>query len=527
MTTKAGISVVCGIAVGLLLSTSAAKAQSCQEWRLRTTSGPSPRGEFGLAYDSRRGVTVLVGGAQNLGFDNVFRETWLWDGHAWTLRSNVGPTARCDNAMNYDSTREVVLSFGGYNGAFLRDTWAWNGSFWQQKSTTGPTARADSFMAFDQTDGAMILFGGYNGASMHDTWKWSGTIWAIQGPQTSPSNRWIHRMAYDAARDEIVLFGGAGSVVLGDTWIWNGSNWIQRTPATLPPARYADAIAYDSHRQVVVMFGGQTGFDFGVGPLGDTWEWNGTNWASVAVAGPSPRTFTKMVYDQRRRKIVLFGGYDANGFVGDTWELGSDLDIVTEPSSVSVVPGSIAQLHVAATSSRPLTYQWMKDGAPLSDGGAVSGSTTDTLVIDPAQPADSGNYTAVVSDDCGPVGSRDAALLVAVVPGEAAQIQAGYDRVTSTIAVTYTPSCAASQHSIHYGLLANVSTYTYSGTVCGLGNSGSAAFNPGTGSVFFLIAGNEGGVEGSYGIDGLGFERPAATNPSACTVPQSSIATCE
>ena len=28
------------------------QAQSCQEWRLRSTTGPSPRGEFGLAYVS-------------------------------------------------------------------------------------------------------------------------------------------------------------------------------------------------------------------------------------------------------------------------------------------------------------------------------------------------------------------------------------------------------------------------------------------------------------------------------------------
>jgi len=474
-------------------------------------------------------MTVLVGGANNLGFDSVFRETWEWDGQSWTRRSTGGPTQRCDNAMSYDSTREVVLSFGGYNGAFLRDTWAWNGASWQQLSSIGPSARADSFMAFDQSDGTMVLFGGLAGATVvHDTWRWNGTLWSIQGPPTSPPSRWIHRMAYDAARDEIVVFGGAGTAaVLGDMWAWNGSTWSQKTPGALPSARYANAIAYDSDRQVVLLFGGQTGFDFGVGPLGDTWEWNGTTWTPLPVSGPSARTFVKMVYDQRRRKLVLFGGYDATGFVNDTWELGSDLDIVTEPGSFSVVPGAPAQLHVVATSTRPLSYQWLKDGSPLVDGGSVSGSATDTLVIDPAQTADTGAYSVVVSDACGPVSSRKATLLVAVVPGEAAQVHPSYDRATGTIAVNYTPACAASHHTIHYGAFAALPSYAYSGTACNLGASGSASFNPGTGSFFFLIAGSDGSHEGSYGVDGAGVARPAATNPSACTLPQSPNSTCE
>jgi hypothetical protein len=431
--------------------------------------------------------------------------------------------------MSYDSTRQVVLSFGGYNGAFLRDTWSWNGTSWQQLSSVGPSARADSSMAFDQSDGTMVLFGGLAGSTvMHDTWRWNGTIWSIQGPAVSPPSRWIHRMAYDAARDEVVVFGGAGTAtVLGDMWVWNGSNWVQKTPGTLPSARYADAIAYDSHRQVVVLFGGQTGFDYGVGLLGDTWEWNGTGWTPLPVTGPTARSFVKMVYDQRRRKLVLFGGYDATGFVNDTWELGSDLDIVTEPGSFSVEPGQPAQLHVVATSSRPVTYQWMKNGSPLVDGGSVSGSASDTLTVDPTQTADSGKYSVVVTDACGPVVSRDATLIVAVVPGEAAQATPNYDRATGNIVVTYAPACAASQHTIHYGALSVLPTYAYTGTACNLGASGSATFNPGTGSYFFVIAGSTGTFEGSYGVDGAGFERPAASNASACTLPQSPNATCE
>jgi hypothetical protein len=523
---------LCSLATSLAFAFSLApvRAQSCREWRLRATTGPAPRGEFGLAYDSRRSMTVLVGGAQNLGFNSVFRETWEWNGQAWSLVSTAGPTQRCDNAVNYDAAREVLTSFGGYDGTFLRDTWVWNGAAWQQKSTTGPTARADASLAFDANAGAMILFGGLAGSTVQqDTWRWNGTAWTALTPTTVPPARWIHRAAFDAARNEVLFFGGAApnNVVLGDMWAWTGSNWSPRTPATLPPARYANALAYDTHRQTVVLFGGQSGAPFGVDPLGDTWEWDGTHWSPLPVSGPSARTFVKMVYDQRRRKLVLFGGHDGTQFLNDTWELGSDLEIVTDPAPLGVAPGAPAQMHVGATGTGPLGYQWLKDGAPVVDGGHVSGATTDTLVLEPAESGDSGRYAVVVSNACGPVTSREAPLLVAVVPGESPQMLASYDRASGAIEVSYAPACSATDHIVHYGPLATVRLYFYTASACALGASGTATFNPGTGSYFFLISGNDGSMEGSYGRDSHGVERPAETDPSACTLPQNSNATCE
>src|SRR6185295_12339119 len=100
----------------------------------------------------------------------------------------------------------------------------------------------------------------------------------------------------------------------------------------------------------------------------------------LPVSGPSARTFVKMAYDQRRRKVVLFGGYDGSHFVNDTWELGSDLDVVTDPARQGVISGGHAELRVVAGGTGPFNYQWLKNGAPISDGGGVSGSATDTLI---------------------------------------------------------------------------------------------------------------------------------------------------
>jgi hypothetical protein len=311
------------VTLALVLAPLQARADECLAWDPRQVAGPSPRGEFGFAYDSSRGRVVLVGGANTFTFASVFRQTWEWDGSVWDLRSTEGPSARCDNACAFDSIRGVTVSFGGFNGAFLGDTWEWNGTLWTQRVVAGPSVRADSFMVFDEARGVMVLFGGLAPGSvvLGDHWEWDGQAWTPRTIATPPPARWIHRMAYDAQRNRVVLFGGAAGAVLGDTWEFDGTDWAHRQ-VTGPPARYGHGMAYDRARSVTVLFGGQTGVNYGQGVLGDTWEWNGSAWMQRFATGPVPRSFTKIVYDADHQRTVAFGGYNGSQFIADTWELG-------------------------------------------------------------------------------------------------------------------------------------------------------------------------------------------------------------
>src|SRR2546427_652082 len=90
-----------------------------------------------------------------------------------------------------------------------------------------------------------------------------------------PEPRMGPAMAYDAARGRVVLFGGSGaSGPLGDTWEWDGTSWSQ-VPSSGPSVRSGHAMAYDTVRGHVVLFGGTLGHS-GV-YFGDTWQWNGTS----------------------------------------------------------------------------------------------------------------------------------------------------------------------------------------------------------------------------------------------------------
>ena len=90
-----------------------------------------------------------------------------------------------------------------------------------------------------------------------------------------------------------------------------GVFWTQRLHFG-PTSRMDHAMAYDAVRQRVVLFGGA---DTG-GSLGDTWVWDGTFWTQVADTGPLARSGHAMAYDSARRQVVLFGG--GPGLV-DTW----------------------------------------------------------------------------------------------------------------------------------------------------------------------------------------------------------------
>ena len=61
-------------------------------------------------------------------------------------------------------------------------------------------------------------------------------------------------------------------------------------PRNAPPARGVEdesgMMTYDAKRGVDVLYGGPIGNP--QESLGDTWTWNGTNWAEVSNNGPLP-----------------------------------------------------------------------------------------------------------------------------------------------------------------------------------------------------------------------------------------------
>jgi hypothetical protein len=180
--------------------------------------------------------------------------------------------------MVYDAARARTVLFGGTIGLgdqVYTDTWEWDGINWTQMSPAHvPPGREGFAMAYDAQRQATVLFGGLaaSGGIWADTWVWNGSDWVQQAPINSPSLRSGVSMVYDAAHQQTLLFGGVASgpaSANAETWTWDGSNWTQRAAFLSPGARFEYAMAYESVHSQPILFGGANGD----GTLGDTWEW--------------------------------------------------------------------------------------------------------------------------------------------------------------------------------------------------------------------------------------------------------------
>lgn len=68
-----------------------------------------------------------------------------------------------------------------------------------------------------------------------------------------------------------------------------------------------------------------------------------------------------------------------------------------QPTGRVANQGSSVSFTAAASGNNGFTYQWQKNGSPLSNGGNVAGATTDTLTLSNIQDADEAAYSVVVS----------------------------------------------------------------------------------------------------------------------------------
>ena len=118
--------------------------------------------------------------------------------------------------------------------------------------------------------------------------------------------------------------------------------------------------------------------------------------------------------------FLATGDYDGNGEPDLVSATPADITALlnsrlgaSTPATLSAIVSTAATLAASAGGGfGQITYQWRKNGAPLSDGGPISGVTTAMLTIDPVAFTDAGSYDVLVTDSCGSAGSNAATLSV-------------------------------------------------------------------------------------------------------------------
>jgi hypothetical protein len=395
-------------AVACVLTSDAARAQTCPEWVIGATVGPPGQYSTAMAYDSIRGVTVLL--------SSYDAAVWEWDGTNWTMRDAKGPAPRNNPAMTFDSTRGVVVLFGGRgsgSGQLLGGTWEWDGDVWAFRGTSGPPPQENHRMAFDSVNSRTVLV-----STDWSVWNWDGVMWTSSiSIGLQPGEELLDDLAFDSETGNLLLltsfFFSFGSPIEFHSTLreFDGTSWtiVNQGPV---PGRAGARLAFHAGIGLPVAYGGG-GYFVTVPPLTSTWAWSGAGWDLVRESGPAARSGHAMVYDAARDEIVMFGGSLSTGGTDQgTYLLREQQPISRHPQSMVKAEGEPAILSVSVAAMDSVEYQWRKDGAILTESPRVIGTTMPAMGFFPILPEDAGSYDVVVPRSCGSISSQPAMLTV-------------------------------------------------------------------------------------------------------------------
>ena len=221
--------------------------------------------------------------------------------------------------------RVVLLGSTGELKPFSRDrVWSWSGERWEALTDAGPRSRGNAGAAYDARRGAPIVAGGFARVAddssfevVNDTWEETTGGWQrARGAEFTARDH--HTMAFDEGRGSVILFGGIpkgrATPWPSDTWELKPDGW-SRIATEGPAGRARSALVYDTKRKQVVLFGG-VGAEPARGQpqpfFSDTWVWEQDAWRKVAEGGPRARYAHGMVFDERAGVVWLYSGAAAH-----------------------------------------------------------------------------------------------------------------------------------------------------------------------------------------------------------------------
>jgi hypothetical protein len=316
-----------------------------------------------------------------------------------TSKYATAPSVREFGEMTYDAHDGYGLLQGGYGGAYLGDSWEYNyskGGWAASSSVTAATARWGAMMSYDTHDSEALMYGGCAqtaGCPRNCYWYYSNGNWDAMGcipppppPAQFPTTLMLGGMADDPPAGYAVMFGGCTAYGTGgctglysDTWTFATGVWTQLTTATAPSARELFGMVWDPALGKVVLYGGYDGTKF----LQDTWTFSGGAWTNITGTlsqSPGPRGAFGMTYDSLTRQIILFGGANSAGDLGDTWAFsGSGWSPVSPLKSPSARIGAMLSNQ---TGSDPVLFGGMSSSY-RNDTWLYDGPLTATLTASP------------------------------------------------------------------------------------------------------------------------------------------------
>ncbi len=270
---------------------------------------------------------------------------------SWNRLDIKGPSPEPRRGVGgiFDSENNRVVFQGGESRPdpfpkFFSDTWALDleAQAWQELNGATPSARCHfSWVTHPQRD-LGLLFGGFPRNNELWSYRLSSASWIQTSQGTArPPPRCLQAAALSVDRNEMVVYGGlrgAFTPDLQDTWVYDidSGQWTKAVSESPPGRRYGSAHVWDQKRQRLVLFGGLIIDSQGtIREADDLWAFDlkARSWKQLTPLndGPSRRQFARAVALPARDGLILWGGRDspptAEGspeFKNDLWFLGFD-----------------------------------------------------------------------------------------------------------------------------------------------------------------------------------------------------------
>jgi len=321
----------------------------------------------------------------------------------WRLNESVNPAT---NPPAYDF---IGGRIGTYESASLK--------------AAGP--QPASFPGFESTNTAVQAI-----ASTDLAWA---TVPALNlNTNTATFTAWIYPIG--AQNDDVAVFysrsggttagmgyGGAFAGSSGQlSYTWNGNHWDYVSGLVIPSDQWSFvAVVVEPSRATLYLGTGgvlTNRINFPVVHANE--GWTGSSRIGSDPHGSSPARNFNGVVDE----VAVFKRALSFDDINKLYGVGRGIiqtvppSLVTQPGPQSLYAGRTARFAALASGSGPLAYRWRKNGSNLSDGGNISGATSDSLTLSNVVAGDQGNYTLVVSNSAGMITSTPPAALSIVTP---------------------------------------------------------------------------------------------------------------
>jgi hypothetical protein len=298
---------------------------------LTAGGGPTAREDHTWTVDGEGAFAYLFGGWTDAGPSN---ELWSFDlaTNSWTeiQPDGASPAPRFGHTATWVDDLGLVVWSGQGRDGFFADLNVYNpaANTWTELSSLGaaPDARYGSCASLGP-DGELWISHGFTAEGrFSDTRSYdftSGT-WTDRTPVGKvPIERCLHDCFW-SAQGRLVLFAGQtnGVAALGDIWAFDpvAGSWTEGVKADSAARQlYALAVTEDA----AVIFGG-TALDGAF--LDDAWIIGDSDLGphlTPFAASPAPpaRAGATFIVDAQRDRLLLYGGKNADGVLGDIWEL--------------------------------------------------------------------------------------------------------------------------------------------------------------------------------------------------------------